>query len=89
MRRGRRTQVLGATVSGFIGPWVIGWIFGTATGFKGNGLRGAMGNGVSTGTTWVCVPFACTGSCSVLRVSCSPLPDKWRARGGAVRSRHL
>jgi len=46
---------MGATVSGFIGPWIIGWIFGTATGFKGNGLKAAMGNGVSTGTTWVCL----------------------------------
>jgi hypothetical protein len=27
-------QVLGATLTGFIGPWIIGWIFGTATGFK-------------------------------------------------------
>jgi hypothetical protein len=50
-------QVMGATVSGFIGPWIIGWIFGTATGFKGNGLRGAMGNGVSTGTAWVRLCF--------------------------------
>ena len=52
-------QVLGATVSGVIGPWIIGWIFGTATGFKGGGLRGAMGNGVSTGTAWVSALAAC------------------------------
>ena len=59
-------QVLGATVSGFIGPWIIGWIFGTATGFKGGGLRGAMGNGVSTGTAWVSAHAACVLEPSVL-----------------------
>jgi len=76
-------QVLGATVSGFIGPWIIGWIFGTATGFKGNGLRAAMGNGVSTGTTWGCMSAAFCGVEVLAREIRGGTVDKWNNMIGA------
>ena len=34
VRLGGGAQVLGATLTGFVGTFVIGMIFGTATGFK-------------------------------------------------------
>ena len=76
-------QVLGATVTGFIGPWIIGWIFGTATGFKGGGVRAAMGNGVSTGTTWGSMSAAFCGVEVLSRELRGGTVDKWNNMVGA------
>ena len=61
------------------------WIFGTATGFKGNGLRAAMGNGVSTGTTWGCMSAAFCGVEVLAREIRGGTVDKWNNMIGACR----
>eukprot|EP00960_Hanusia_phi_P026192 746115-Hanusia_phi.AAC.8 len=75
-------QVLGSVITGFIGPWIIGWIFGTMTGFKGNGFKGAMSNGFSTGTAWGTMSAAFCGV-EVLAREIRGTTDKWNNMMGA------
>ncbi len=74
--------VVGATVSGFVGPWIIGWLFGTITGFKGMGFGGALRNGVSTGTAWGLMSAAFCGV-EVFARECRGVNDKWNNMMGA------
>lgn len=74
--------VVGATLSGFIGPWIIGWIFGTVTAIKGQGIRAAMGNGVTTGTAWGLMSAAFCGV-EIFARECRGKTDKWNNMMGA------
>lgn len=44
-------QVIGSTLSGYVGPWTIGMLIGSISGAKG-GFKAAMRNGVNNGNSW-------------------------------------
>ncbi|KAJ1493483.1 hypothetical protein T484DRAFT_2764899 [Baffinella frigidus] len=69
-------QVLGATLTGFLSTFVIGGLFGVATGFKGNGFKGALANGATTGKTWGTLSAAFCGV-EVLVREIRGTKDKW------------
>lgn len=74
--------VFGATFSGFVGPWIIGWIFGSITGFKSMGFRGGLQNGVKTGTAWGVMSAAFCGV-EVFAREYRGVTDKWNNMMGA------
>ncbi len=45
-------QVFGATISGFCGPWVIGFVFGFIGSVRGSGFVVAAKSAVGTGNSW-------------------------------------
>lgn len=74
-------QVIGSTLSGYCGPWVIGMIFGAIGSFKG-GFKAAMRNGVTTGNSWGLMSAAFCGL-EVLSREVRGTHDKWNNMVGA------
>ncbi len=74
-------QVIGATLSGYCGPWVIGMVVGSVGGAS-QGFKAAMRNGVSTGNSWGIMSAAFCGL-EVLSREVRGKHDKWNNMMGA------
>ena len=74
-------QVIGSTLSGYVGPWMIGMIIGSVTGAKG-GFKAAMRNGVNTGNSWGIISATFCGL-EVLSREIRGKHDKWNNMVGA------
>jgi hypothetical protein len=74
-------QVIGATLSGYCGPWVVGMIVGSIGGAK-EGFKAAMRNGVNMGNSWGLMSAAFCGL-EVLSREVRGKHDKWNNMLGA------
>ncbi len=75
-------KVFGAAISGFCGPWVIGFLFGFIGGVRGSGFLVAAKSAVGTGNTWGTLSAAFCGVESLAR-EIRGKHDKWNNIMGA------
>ncbi len=75
-------QVFGATISGFCGPWVIGFVFGFIGSVRGSGFAVAAKSAVGTGNTWGVLSAAFCGVEALAR-EIRGKHDKWNNIIGA------
>ena len=75
-------EVVQSTVRGFVGPWVLGFIFGSFGGLRSGGLKGGWTAGVSSGNTWGLLSASFVGV-ETLAQEIRGTKDKWNNVCGA------
>jgi hypothetical protein len=75
-------KVFGATISGFCGPWAIGFVFGFIGAVRGSGVMVAAKTATGTGNTWGTLSAAFCGVEALAR-EIRGTHDKWNNVIGA------
>jgi hypothetical protein len=75
-------QVVGSAITGFCGPWVLGFIFGVIGGVRTSGLAVAARNAVGSGNSWGLLSASFCGVEALAR-EIRGKSDKWNNIMGA------